>query len=98
MKLKAMKGYAIVEVLEEKEMIERPSGIVMMNQSSKIRTNAGDEVGVRQKLIVVDVDDENVDLLNKEVLVNLYEMQLFEREGKTYGVVPLKEIKVVFYE
>lgn len=93
-----MKGYAIVEVLEEKEMIERPSGIVMMNQSSKIRTNAGDEVGVRQKLIVVDVDDENVDLLNKEVLVNLYEMQLFEREGKTYGVVPLKEIKVVFYE
>ena len=60
-----MKGYAIVEVLEEKEMIERPSGIVMMNQSSKIRTNAGDEVGVRQKLIVVDVDDENVDLLNK---------------------------------
>ena len=98
MKLKAMKGYAIVEVLEEKEMIERPSGIVMMNQSNKIRTNAGDEVGVRQKLIVVDVDDENVDLLNKEVLVNLYEMQLFEREGKTYGVVPLKEIKVVFYE
>jgi hypothetical protein len=98
MKLKAMKGYAIVEVLEEKEMIERPSGIVMMNQSSKIRTNAGDEVGVRQKLIVVDVDDENVDLLNKEVLVNLYEMQLFERDGKTYGVVPLKEIKVVFYE
>ena len=98
MKLKAMKGYAIVEVLEEKEMIERPSGIVMMNQSSKIRTNAGDEVGVRQKLIVVDVDDENVDLLNKEILVNLYEMQLFEREGKTYGVVPLKEIKVVFYE
>lgn len=93
-----MKGYAIVEVLEEKEMIERPSGIVMMNQSSKIRTNAGDEVGVRQKLIVVDVDDENVDLLNKEVLVNLYEMQLFERDGKTYGVVPLKEIKVVFYE
>lgn len=93
-----MKGYAIVEVLEEKEMIERPSGIVMMNQSNKIRTNAGDEVGVRQKLIVVDVDDENVDLLNKEVLVNLYEMQLFEREGKTYGVVPLKEIKVVFYE
>lgn len=98
MKLKAMKGYAIVEVLEEKEMIERPSGIVMMNQSNKIRTNAGDEVGVRQKLIVVDVDDENVDLLNKEVLVNLYEMQLFERDGKTYGVVPLKEIKVVFYE
>lgn len=93
-----MKGYAIVEVLEEKEMIERPSGIVMMNQSSKIRTNAGDEVGVRQKLIVVDVDDENVDLLNKEVLVNLYEMQLFERDGKTYGVIPLKEIKVVFYE
>lgn len=93
-----MKGYAIVEVLEEKEMIERPSGIVMMNQSNKIRTNAGDEVGVRQKLIVVDVDDENVDLLNKEVLVNLYEMQLFERDGKTYGVVPLKEIKVVFYE
>lgn len=93
-----MKGYAIVEVLEEKEMIERPSGIIMMNQSSKIRTNAGDEVGVRQKLIVVDVDDENVDLLNKEVLVNLYEMQLFERDGKTYGVVPLKEIKVVFYE
>jgi hypothetical protein len=98
MKFKAMNGFAIVEVLEEKSEIIRPSGIVIAGDKKSIRTNAGDEVGVRQKLVVIDAPDENSDLLHKEVIVNLYEMQLFERDEKTYGVVPVKEIKVVFDE
>lgn len=94
--MRALNDYVIVEIVEEKSEIVRASGIVLMDQDSKLTTNNGDKVGSRNKLMVVDVDDAHSDLLNKEVIVNLYELQLFERDGKTYGVIPLKEIKVVF--
>lgn len=94
--MKALGNYVIVKITEEKSEVVRDSGIVLMYQNSKMTTNNGDQVGTRTKLTVVDASDEHADLLNKEVLVNQYQLQLFERDDVTYGVVPYDEIKVVF--
>lgn len=93
--MKAMNDYVIVKLVEEKSEIVRPSGIVLMNGEEKATTNNGDNIKVKTHFIVIDADDEHSDLLNKEVVLNMYELQMFESEDKPYGVVPLKEIKVV---
>lgn len=93
--MKAMNGYVVVELVEEKSEIIRPSGIVLANDGKKIHTNNGDEVNVKTKYVVYDIDDEHSDLLHKEVVINLYECQLFNFNDKIYGVVPFNEIKVV---
>ena len=94
--MRALNNYVIVKIIEEKSEIVRPSGIVLPEQDGKITTNNGDTVGTRTKLVIVDIDDEHSDLLNKEVIVNNYEMQLFERDEQIYGAVPLDQVKVVF--
>lgn len=93
--MKAINDYVIVKLVEEKSEIVRPSGIVLMNGDETKTTNNGDNIRVKTKFIVVDAADEHSDLLNKEVILNGYELQMFENDDTAYGVVPYKEIKVV---
>lgn len=93
--MKAINDYVIVKLVEEKSEIVRPSGIVLMNDGETKTTNNGDNIRVKTKFIVIDTADEHSDLLNKEVILNGYELQMFENDDTAYGVVPYKEIKVV---
>lgn len=93
--MKAINDYVIVKLVEEKSEIVRPSGIVLMNGDETKTTNNGDNIRVKTKFIVIDAADEHSDLLNKEVILNGYELQMFENDDTAYGVVPYKEIKVV---
>lgn len=94
--MKAVNNYVIVELKEQPVEIITTGGIILPNGQEKTTTNSGDKVGVKQELVVVDAPSDMADdLLGKTVIVNLYEMQLFENEGKTYGVLPINEIKVV---
>lgn len=94
--MKAVNNYVIVELKEQPVEIVTTGGIILPNGQEKTTTNTGDKVGVKQELVVVDAPTEFADdLVGKSVIVNLYEMQLFESDGTTYGVLPLNEIKVV---
>ena len=95
--MKALNNYVIVELVEEpvKEIVTT-GGIILPNGEEKTTTNNGDKVGVKQKLVVVDAPNEFVDdLVGKKVVVNLYELQLFDNGDKTYGTIPISEVKVV---
>lgn len=94
--MKAVNNYVIVELKEQPVEIITTGGIILPNGQEKTTTNSGDKVALKQELVVVDAPSEMADdLLGKTVIVNLYEMQLFENDGKTYGVLPINEIKVV---
>lgn len=94
--MKAIGHYVIVSIEKEKEK-KTKSGIVMLADSQQSTTNSGDKIGTNSIYKVYDIGSQVELSLQKddEVILNPWEVQLFEKDEKTYAVVPDLAIKVV---
>lgn len=95
--MKALKNYVIVEVKKSTSTTKKTkSGLYVLNQTVEDVTKDGTKVDTTS-ISIVDVGPEaNPELKpGQSVILNFYELQMFERDEKVYGVIPDSEVKVV---
>lgn len=95
--MKACKNYIIVEVKKSTSTTKKTkSGLYVLNQAVEDTTKDGTKVDTTS-ISIVDVGPEaNPELKpGQQVILNFYELQMFERDEKVYGVIPDTEVKVV---
>lgn len=94
--MKAVGKFIVVEIVAEEQKVTK-AGLLLPSTSESYTTNSGDKVGVKHRNIVKSIGSQ-VELAvqeGDEVIVNPWNLQLFEVEDKTYGAVPESEVKVV---
>ena len=95
--MKALKNYVIIEVKKSTSTTKKTaSGLYVLNQAVEDVTKDGTRVDTTY-ITVVDVGPEaNPELKpGQQVILNFYELQMFERDEKVYGVIPDNEVKVI---
>lgn len=90
--MKATNGYTILEI-KKQENKKSKSGLYLPQDSTSHTTNTGDRVGSNYHWIVKESATYPI---GKEVIINPWQVQLFDRDEITYGVIPDNEVKVVF--
>lgn len=95
--MKACKNYIVVEVKKSTSTTKKTKGgLYVLNQAVEDTTKDGTKVDTTC-INIVDVGPEaNPELKpGQSVILNFYELQMFERDDKVYGVIPDNEVKVI---
>lgn len=92
----ALGDYVVVAIEKEQEKITK-AGLVLASTGETIATNTGDKLGSTHRNIVASIGPKvTLDIkVGDEIVCNPWNIQLFEKDDKTYGAVPASEVKAV---
>lgn len=94
--MKAIGRYVVVSIEKQQETITK-AGIVVLADSQQQTTNSGDKIGTNNIYRIADIGPQaEIDAkVGDTVIINPWEIQLFDNKDKTYGVCPDLAIKAV---